>query len=42
MPFDEMLTEVHILACGDAANDVREDLERLRKHADDEEEDSDQ
>ena len=31
---NEMLTEVHILACGDAANDVREDMERLRKHAD--------
>lgn len=31
---DEMLTEVHILACGDAANDVRESMKLLRKHAD--------
>lgn len=33
---DEMLTEVHILACGDAADDVREDMERIRKHAEEE------
>jgi hypothetical protein len=31
---NEMLTEIHILACGDAADDVREDMERPRKHAD--------
>lgn len=31
---DEMFTEVQILACGDAADDFREDMERLRKHAD--------
>ncbi len=31
---NEMLTEVHFLACGDAANDAREAMELIRKHAD--------
>ena len=31
---NEMLTEVHILACDDAVNDFRESMKLLRKHAD--------
>ena len=33
---NEMQEEIHILTCGDKADDVREAIELIKKHADDE------